>query len=119
VLNPLLLPQILRNVRSALFPNNSLAPGRPVPSAAEALAIKRRCAQRIWDTIPPLVSRLYLPEGVGDVEEMLGVLDDAYLTKHLVFGIVELLVVRLIPELGVKGVEELFVERVGEGAVGE
>ncbi|KAK3079626.1 hypothetical protein LTS18_004387, partial [Coniosporium uncinatum] len=107
---------ILRNVRVALFPNNSLAPGRPAPSPTEALIIKRRCAQRIWNTLPPLVAKVYFPGGVGEVERMLGLLDDAYLTKHLVFSIVEVLVVRLIPELGIKGVEELFVERVGESA---
>jgi hypothetical protein len=45
---------------------------------------------------------------------MLDVLNDAYMNKHLVFSIVELVVVRVLPELGEKGVEALMKERLGE-----
>jgi hypothetical protein len=41
----------------------------------------------------------------------LSCLDDAYLNKHLIFQIVELIVVRLVPELGEQGVRELMDER--------
>jgi hypothetical protein len=47
------------------------------------------------------------------VEELLDCLGDSYLNKHLVFGIVELIVVRLVPEVGERGVVELMEERVG------
>lgn len=46
-----------------------------------------------------------------DIEDTLDVFGDAYLNKHLVFGIVELLFVRLMPELSDKGVRELLEER--------
>jgi hypothetical protein len=46
-----------------------------------------------------------------DVERILDVFGDAYMNKHLIFGIVELLLVRLMPELGEKGVRELLEER--------
>jgi len=48
------------------------------------------------------------------VTAMLDVLSDAYMNKHLVFGIVELVVVRVFPEIGEKGVEALMRERLGE-----
>lgn len=44
-----------------------------------------------------------------------GVLDvfgDAYCNKHLVYGIVELVLVRLMPELTERGVIELLEERL-------
>ena len=48
------------------------------------------------------------------VAAMLDVLSDAYMNKHLVFGIVELIVVRVLPEVGEKGVEALMKDRLGE-----
>ena len=47
------------------------------------------------------------------VEEVLTCLDDTYLNKHLIFQIVELIIVRLVPELGERGVRELLEERTG------
>lgn len=51
---------------------------------------------------------------LDQVAAMLDVLSDAYMNKHLVYGIVELVVVRLLPELGGRGVEALMKERLGE-----
>jgi hypothetical protein len=47
------------------------------------------------------------------MEELLGCLDDTYLNKHLIFQIVELIVLRLVPELGRQGVQDLMEERMG------
>jgi len=44
---------------------------------------------------------------------ILDVFSDAYCNKHLVYGIVELILLRLLPELGEKGVSELWSERLG------
>ena len=44
---------------------------------------------------------------------MLDMFGDSYLNKHLLYGVVELIVVRLLPELGETGVEELLAERLG------
>jgi len=49
---------------------------------------------------------------VREVEEVLNCFSDSYCNKHLLYGIVELIVVRLIPELADKGVEELLEERL-------
>jgi hypothetical protein len=48
---------------------------------------------------------------LADIEEVLTGLDDTYLNKHLVFQIVELIVLRLIPELGEHGVHDLMEQR--------
>jgi len=45
--------------------------------------------------------------------EVLDVWGDAYLNRHLAYAIVELVVVRVVPEMGEKGVEALMGERVG------
>lgn len=52
-------------------------------------------------------------EVLDEIEQsILAVFDDAYCNKHLIYGIVELILVRLLPELADKGVTELWVERL-------
>ncbi len=46
---------------------------------------------------------------------ILDVFGDAYCNKHLVYGILELVLVRLLPELAEKGVLELWGERIPVG----
>ncbi|KAK7521233.1 PXA domain-containing protein [Phyllosticta citriasiana] len=115
LLNPALLPPLLRTLRAALFPNNALAPPRVAPSPEEELAIKRRAAQAVLAATPAAVRpRLFgRARPKRQVERLLDVLGDPYLNKHLVFGLVELVVVRLLPELGEKGVDALMEERLG------
>ena len=43
---------------------------------------------------------------------VLDVFSDAYCNKHLIYGILELVLVRLIPELAERGVGELWAERI-------
>jgi hypothetical protein len=40
------------------------------------------------------------------------VFNDAYCNKHLMYGIIELVLVRLMPELAEKGVIDLWEERL-------
>jgi hypothetical protein len=125
VLNPAYIPKLLRIVRATLFPNNQPGPPRKVPSAAEVVAIKRRCAETIATVLPSAVGARYFAVNgvklelrgealVGEIEGLLDVLGDSYMNRHLVFGIVELVVVRCLPELGQKGVGELMRERLGD-----
>jgi hypothetical protein len=51
---------------------------------------------------------------VDQVESLLMVFSDEYCNKHLVYGVLELVLVKLMPELIDKGVEELWEERLGE-----
>lgn len=50
---------------------------------------------------------------VDDMEGLLMVLDDEYCNKHLMYSVLELVLVRLLPELSDKGVVELWDERLG------
>lgn len=116
LLNPTFLPAILRTVRATLFPNNTLGPPRQPPSDDEVLEIKRRCANSLLNLIPSNIAATYFAASdriaqVRQIEDILSCLDDSYLNKHLIFQIVELLILRLVPELGEQGVCELMDER--------
>jgi hypothetical protein len=79
--------------------------------------------------IPRSIGTLYFGGGLGvamgqldeSVEEdmvdqldgLLGVLSDQYCNKHLMYSVLELLLVRLMPELTESGVDELLRERLG------
>ena len=118
VLNPAFLPVVLRTLRATLFPNNALAPPRQPPSEDEAKQIKLRCAATLLNLLPDQIATVYFAsrsriQQLQQMEESLDCLDDAYLNKHLVFSIVELIILRLVPELGERGVQELMEERLG------
>jgi len=125
-----------------VFPNNSLAPGRPAPSASEILEIRTKAATAIVDALPAFVARGYFgPSGYGGdgdrdgekggggenggeeegggggksksggdkvkarrvkfvEEEILDVFADAYCNRHFVFAVVEGVVCRVFPEMG-------------------
>ncbi|KAF2463288.1 uncharacterized protein BDR25DRAFT_397254, partial [Lindgomyces ingoldianus] len=117
VLNPAFVPILLRTVRATLFPNNTLGPPRKTPNVEEARLIKRRCAATLLGLLPGSVAAIFFASEnsalqMVQMEELLECLDDAYLNKHLIFQIVELIVVRLVPELGERGVRELLEERL-------
>ncbi|KAH7170338.1 hypothetical protein EDB81DRAFT_752861 [Dactylonectria macrodidyma] len=131
LLSPEHLPPLLRTVRGVLFPSN--APGTPSlfpPSSdAELQALRRRAANALWELLPSGVARLYFggrlwrPTGDGavakhdaavdELEHLLLVVDDEYCNKHLMYSVLELVLVRLMPELSEKGVVELQEERLG------
>lgn len=112
----MLLPTLLRSARAALFPGNSLAASRPKPPLAEQLLIRRRCAETLLTLVPSAAQAVYFGPGTErrftEVEELLNVFQDSYCNKHLVYAILDLIVVRLIPEMAEKGVSELLEERL-------
>ena len=125
---PSVLPPLLLNLRIALFPGNAQGPpALEPPSSEERLQIRRRCAEAILSLVPPLVSRVYFnvdadkegeDEMLRQVEDILDVFGDVYCNKHLVYNILELVIVRLVPELGESTPSELLSERgvlVAEG----
>ena len=121
MLNPAYIPKLLKIIRATLFPNNAPGPPKRIPDPTEVIAIRRRCAETIVAAVPKMALARYFgvvdgesEDVVVEVEEMLGVLGDVYLNKHLMYNIIELLIVRLLPELGEKGVNELMKERIGE-----
>jgi hypothetical protein len=93
----------------------------------ERLGIRRRCAETLLELIPVQIQSVYfgIPVGpvngaedllgerrVAEVEEMLDIFSDPYCNRHLIYGIVELIIVRLVPELAENGIEELLNERL-------
>ncbi|KAF9690922.1 hypothetical protein EKO04_010973 [Ascochyta lentis] len=118
IVNPALLPVILRTVRATLFPNNGMGPPRQIPSEEETKEIKRRCAASLLGLLPPKVAAAFFASDNRvaqhqQVEGILECLEDTYLNKHLIFQILELIVLRLAPELGQQGVRDLMEERIG------
>jgi len=126
VLDASRLPSILRLARAAVFPHNTLASPRVVPDMVEQLAIRRRCAETLLEVMPLAVQDVFfgldsgsmgervenMESRVKEVEEVLDVFGDSYCNRHLMFGVVDLVLVRLMPELAEKGVEELLQERL-------
>lgn len=66
-----------------------------------------------------MMRKMYLAQDEEEqrklVEKGLDVFGDAYLNKHLVFAVLECLIVRIMPELGVESVEGLVRGRIGGG----
>lgn len=118
LLTPNLVSSVLFNMRAAVFPNNSLGPASPPPPSLEEQAqIRHRAARCILDLIPSVIARHYW--ATDDEEEILeqieadilDVFGDRYMNKHLMYGMLELILVRLIPELESIGMGELLAER--------
>ena len=108
----------LRNLRAALFPNNAVGPpAPPPPSVEEQRQIKTNAALSLSSLVPGLVAcKFYATDNehevTGHIEhDMLEFLDDEYLNKHLVYAILELILIRLIPELEEQPISELLAER--------
>jgi hypothetical protein len=116
-LSPSLLPTIIFNLRASLFPNNTLGlPGQPPPSPAEA---RIKAASAVLSLLPPFVARTFFAspdpeEWLAEVEDILDCFGNKAMNKHLIYGIIELVLIRLIPELGEKTPRELLVDRIGE-----
>ncbi|ETN45789.1 uncharacterized protein HMPREF1541_09622 [Cyphellophora europaea CBS 101466] len=120
---PSILPNILRNLRAVIFPNNSLGPpAPPPPTPEEALAIRKKAATDLLSLVPDVVSRkLFAPQAhsaveayevaVEQVEAILDLLGDRKINKYLIYGILECIVTRLVPEILEKTPGELLEER--------
>lgn len=115
---PSLLPIVLRNLRATLFPKNSMGPpAPPAPSPEERLTIRRKTASLMLALIPTFVASKFY--STSDEDEIISVIeddilhpfDDEYLNKHLVYSILELVLVRLMPELCEQPISALLAER--------
>ncbi|KAM3564050.1 hypothetical protein MY1884_000948 [Beauveria asiatica] len=124
------LPGLLRTLRGVLFPNNALGKSTLAPPSSddEFVALRKRAAGALLGLLPTGVAKVYLGSKSGDSPEaaaaqeddmvhgmahLLMVLNDGYCNKHLMYSVLELILVRLMPELSEKGVCELWEERLG------
>ncbi|KAL8652476.1 MAG: hypothetical protein Q9210_002656 [Variospora velana] len=115
ILNASYIPSLLSTIRKNLFPRNALPPAATEPPTPEQQAeLKGQCAESLSALLPDFLARAagLSQEGlVKEVETELDVWSDAYLNKHLAYQILDLLVVRVLPEMGEKGVKELMEAR--------
>lgn len=92
-------------------------PAPPPPSEAESLQIRRKAAEDLSSLIPTPVLRTFFAttSQQGMLEEIEEDILDAFgsesMNKHLIYGILELIVVRLVPEMAEKSTSELLAER--------
>lgn len=102
---------MLQAIRNAVFPDNALAAARVPPTPEQVDEIKHTCAETIVKAVPETVrNRFFATSDVEstrkDVESTLELFEDQYVNKHLIIAVVELLVVRLFPELNEEGAGE-------------
>lgn len=113
IMNPNRLPFLLLSIRTNLFPNNTLGPGRVPPTDDEALEIKRQCASAMIRALPEFI-RLKLfasqePAAIQiEAEEMLDAFGDPYINKHVLFALVDLVFSRLFPEIQEQNISALL-----------
>ncbi|KUI59828.1 hypothetical protein VP1G_11133 [Cytospora mali] len=104
-------------------------------SDQELLALRRKCASALWTLVPRSIGRLFFggsatswlarcfsssprsdeldAQIITEIEtDILDVFSDHYCNKHLMYGALELILVRVMPELAEKGVVELWEERL-------
>jgi hypothetical protein len=92
-------------------------PAPPPPSDEEQLAIRRKAASDLLSLVPDPILRIYFATNeqadmVEQVEEdVLVCFGDEEMNKHLIYGILELIIVRLVPEMGGGVPSELMAER--------
>lgn len=103
--HPLL--EILRLSTNTLFPNGYPAPALPAPTPAEQAILRRTLLRRltsVTDTLPLRVLLGGIREQREDVLEcVLSGLEDKACNMHLLMVLVDAIVLRVYPELGVVG----------------
>lgn len=117
--SPELLAKILASSRAALFPNGSMGPPRPYPTQGEQVAIREAAVQALLQRIPTLIKRYYFGANEHEwrepIERHLDGLGSMEVNRHLIYQILELVVVRLVPEMGEAKICKLMAERVDLG----
>jgi hypothetical protein len=118
VLESSLLPFTLKSIRAIIFPGNTMGPpAPPLPTPEETLQIRRNAAEHILSLVSMPVLRTFFAtdskeEMLKEVEEdILDCIADENMNKHLIYGILELIVVRLVSEMADKTPSELLAER--------
>ncbi|KAI9758351.1 MAG: hypothetical protein M4579_003090 [Chaenotheca gracillima] len=132
------IPSLLLNARATLFPKNTLPPPNHTSTSPpsnqassslaeeEPLAVRIHCARTILTMIPPAVRNIYfatteMEAQQRDLEET--VLEplvggpgagDPWVLRHLVFAIVECVMVEVLPELSEQKDDTERGENIGQ-----
>jgi len=132
------LPGILLALRTSLFPENTMLSTKTIPtttidpSAAKPKA-SRGAAIAILNAVPASIARLYLKPSIqtsqhttskqrelDEVEQMVAAVQrdilspfgaDEYLTKHLLYTILDHIVLEIFPELSQKTVSQILADK--------
>ncbi|KAL5606728.1 hypothetical protein BROUX41_003122 [Berkeleyomyces rouxiae] len=135
------VPGLIKSIRGSVFPNNVAGKSSLFPPAnqAEEKELRKRTAAALASMMPKWMLKTYFCSGAWETflgvegsseisgqdndpdqrlireidETILDVFSDEYCNKHLMYAIVELALVRLIPELAEKTVEDLLDDRLG------
>ncbi|KAK9479347.1 PXA domain-containing protein [Lipomyces japonicus] len=102
--------------RQTLFPNNGpMAPPRIYPSVEEKQQILKQVQKNILRAIPVKIRKQVLgDDAIRGVEELLSPFDNKFANKHLLFFLVDMIIIKILPELAEQTPEELKVWRLGE-----
>jgi len=92
-------------------------PAPPPPSPEQQLIIRRKAAEDILSLIPPPIARTFFATNNHDEmarqveEDILMCFGDAYMNRHWIYQILDLVVVKLLPEMVGKTPRELLADR--------
>ena len=95
-----------------------MGPAAPPPPAAEEVQqLRRQAAEDVLSLIPTVVSNIFFATNDREAaieafeEEVLDLFSDSNMEKHLIYNILEMVLVTLLPELAEKTPGELLAER--------
>ena len=113
-----LLPLILKNTRAVIFPGNTMGlAAPPPPSAEEVQQLRRRAAEDVLGLVPRIGRNIFFATRDREQaieafeEEVLDLFSDSNMNKHLIYNILEMVLVTLLPELAEKTPSDLLAER--------
>ncbi|KAI1797696.1 PXA domain-containing protein [Ganoderma leucocontextum] len=105
VLPPAMLANVVRNARRALFPEGWPGPPPVDPTPEEQVEMRETLRRRLVDRVPGAVTPLLGPTPaarLATVDAALAPLDNAACNAHLAVFILDLALLTIFPELGVK-----------------
>jgi hypothetical protein len=98
----------LGTIRTVLFPNGYLGPGRPVPSEEEQIETKKCLVMTIKDLLPEQFKYLFVgPDVALQIEEILDIFNEQFANKQLLLKLLDLIMCNLFPELSSHNPEDI------------
>ncbi|XP_057393395.1 sorting nexin-25 isoform X3 [Balaenoptera acutorostrata] len=87
-------------LRDALWPSGNLAPPNTIPSEEQSQETKRRAQQKLLENIPDMLQSLVGQQNARHgIIKIFNALQETRANKHLLYVLMELLLIELCPEL--------------------